>query len=353
MMKCIDKIRGLLDSSSAAVITSEASRRYLSGFAATDGYVIITPNSAVFFADSRYIEDARANIKELGVELFSGFKSVREFLGKEKIDKTFIETEYLTLGGFATLKKALEVKVSRSNALSETIRKCRMVKTESEISNILAAQKITDAAFKHILNYVKAGVSERDIALELDFFMRRMGSEGVSFDTIAVGGKNSSLPHGVPSDYKLQNGDMLTMDFGAVVNGYHSDMTRTVAIGEIGEKQRLVYNTVLKAQSRAIAEIKEGIKCSVIDKIARDCINEAGFGAFFGHALGHSVGLEIHETPNFSPRCDEVLKENMVLTVEPGIYLGNEFGVRIENMIIVKANTAVNITESPRELIIV
>lgn len=351
-MKIIGKIRAMLKKGEAAIISSPVSCRYLSGFNMSDGIIVITESSSVLFADSRYIEAAKNGVKNLSVSLFEGYKSVKALLEKDKIEKAFVETEYLTLSSYNALVKALKISISKSSRLSVLLKESRMVKTAAEIDSIVAAQKITDAAFSHILDYIKAGVSEREIMLELEFFMRKMGSEGVAFDTIAVAGKNSSLPHGEPTDYKLQKGDLLTLDFGAVINGYRSDMTRTVAIGEISEEKKRVYNTVLAAQKAAIENIAAGKKCSEIDKIARDYIENEGYKGCFGHALGHSVGLDIHEFPNFSPRCDEVLQENMVLTVEPGVYLENEFGVRIENMIIVEQNGARVITNSPTELII-
>ncbi len=352
MISCIGKVQNFLGEASAAIITAPSSRRYLSGFDASSGFMVITNERAVLFVDSRYIEAAKKAVHHIEVELFSGLLCIKEFLNRNKITAAYIETEYLSVNEFKNLKNALGIKISNNSALSKILRLSRMIKTYNEIDSIIAAQKITDAAFTHILGYIKAGVSEKDIMLELEFFMRKMGSEGVAFDTIAVAGKNSSLPHGVPTDYKIQNGDLLTMDFGAVVNGYCSDMTRTVAIGNINESKRKVYDTVLKAQRAAIDYIKIGKKCSEIDKIARDIIDNAGYKGCFGHALGHSVGLDIHEFPNFSPRCEEILAENMVITVEPGIYLENEFGVRIEDMIVVKRDGALSLTNSPKELII-
>jgi Xaa-Pro aminopeptidase len=189
--------------------------------------------------------------------------------------------------------------------------------------------------------------------LDMEFYMRRLGSEGVSFDFIVVSGQNSSLPHGVPTHKKIQKGDFVTMDFGAVVNGYRSDMTRTVAVGEVSSEQRNVYETVLCAKRAAMEGIKPQIKCQTIDKIARDLIDEAGYQGCFGHGLGHSVGLDIHENPCFNTRCETLLQSGMGLTVEPGIYLENKFGVRIEDMIVVTEQGYENLTQSPDELIIV
>ncbi len=348
MLKNITKI---LKSGTAALITSASNRRYLSGFEASDGIIALTESDAVFFADSRYIEAAEKEIGNMRVRLFKGINSVKEYLEERKIEKVLIEAEYLSVADLKTYRKALGKKVSGSGTLSKVLRQSRMIKSQAEIDNIIAAQKITDAAFSHILPFIKSGVSEKEIALELEFFMRKMGSEGIAFDTIVVSGKNSSLPHGVPTDKRIENGDFVTMDFGAVKNGYCSDMTRTVAVGDITAEQKAVYNTVLSAQKSAIEKIKAGEICSNIDKIARDII-DADYKGAFSHALGHSVGLDIHEYPNFSPKCNEKLKENMVLTVEPGIYLQGKFGVRIEDMVVIKRDGVLNLTQSPKELII-
>ena len=188
--------------------------------------------------------------------------------------------------------------------------------------------------------------------LDMEFFARSKGSEGVAFDFIVVSGKNSSLPHGVPTDKKIEEGDFITMDFGCVINGYRSDMTRTVAVGNVSDEQRLVYDTVLKAQSASLTAIKSGIPCNEIDKIARDIIAKAGFGKCFGHGLGHSVGLEIHESPACNTRDTTPLETGMIMTVEPGIYLEDKFGVRIEDMVVVTENGCLNLTNSSKELII-
>ena len=182
--------------------------------------------------------------------------------------------------------------------------------------------------------------------------MRKNGSEGIAFDTIAISGKNTSLPHGVPTDKKIEKGDFFTMDFGAVSGGYCSDMTRTVAVGCVSERQKFVYDTVLNAQTESLKIIKEGAVCKDIDAVARNLIYNNGFEGCFGHGLGHSVGLEIHESPAFNTRDETVLKSGTVITVEPGIYLENEFGVRIEDMVLVTENGIINLTESPKELII-
>ena len=228
----------------------------------------------------------------------------------------------------------------------------RAVKCKGEISLIKAAQEITDSGFTYIKDRIAAGRTEREVALDLEFFMRKNGSEGIAFDTICVSGKNSSKPHGVPGEKIIEKGDFVTLDFGAMKGGYRSDMTRTVCIGNPTEKMKTVYDTVLKAQSEALKSIKPGTVCEEIDKVARDIIDNAGFKGAFGHGLGHSVGIDIHENPSFNTRCETVTKPGMVITVEPGIYLENEFGVRIEDMIIVTENGSENITKSEKQLLI-
>ena len=206
--------------------------------------------------------------------------------------------------------------------------------------------------FSHILSYIKEGVSEKELALEIEFFMRKNGAEGVSFDLITISGKNTSLPHGVPSDKKLKKGEFITMDIGCKVNGYCSDMTRTVALGEPSDEMKKVYNIVLQAQLKALKTVKSGITASSVDFAARDLIDKNGFENCFGHATGHGVGLDIHEEPRVSTKSDTVLQSGMIITIEPGIYLQDKFGVRIEDMVMVTDDGCYNFTKSNKELIV-
>jgi Xaa-Pro aminopeptidase len=242
--------------------------------------------------------------------------------------------------------------VDANEVVDSLVDKLRETKKEKEIECIKKAQQIAEEAFAHSLELIKPAVSEKDIALALDFYMLSHGAEAVSFDTIVVSGKNSSMPHGVPTDKKIENGDFVTMDFGAVYNGYHSDMTRTVAVGEPTEKQKEIYSVVLKAQKAALSVLKAGVPCSEADKAARDVIEAAGYKEFFGHGTGHGVGIEIHEAPTLSPRSKADLGEGNVVTIEPGIYIPNEFGVRIEDMALITKDGFVNLTSCEKELII-
>ena len=337
-----------------AIIQNPVNRFYLSGFRSSAGMIVLTENKAVLLVDFRYFEKAKKTVQNMEVVLANNFfANAKEMLETENIKKILPETDFINLDSFERMKKAFEgIEVSNDNSLSQTISSLRQIKSAEETECIKKSQGITDNAFAHILNFIKAGVTEREIALELEFFMRKTGSEGVAFDTIAVSGKNSSLPHGVPTEKPLENGDFLTMDFGAVYNGYCSDMTRTVAVGYVTDEQQKVYDTVLKSQLSALKEIGPNKVCKEIDKIARDIINKE-FEGCFGHGLGHSVGLEIHENPALNTRDETLLKAGVIMTVEPGIYIPDKFGVRIEDMVLITDTSYENLTKSPKELIII
>lgn len=351
----IQEIRNSIPFDSAVIINNDSDCFYFSGFNHSEGMVLITDRNAILFVDFRYIEAAKSVCKEIEVRLTSAFlKDIYEVLKSEKADIVYVQQGSVTLSQKKAFEEAFSgVCVSDEIDIDSVIKNMRAVKSDREISLIKSAQKITDKAFSYILNEISVGKTERELALDLEFFMRKNGSEGTAFDTICVSGKNSSKPHGVPSDKKIEKGDFITFDFGAVVGGYRSDMTRTVCVGKPTDKMLNVYNTVLKAQTEALKAIKAGVKCKDIDKVARDIIDGAGFKDCFGHGLGHSVGIDIHENPSFNTRCETVTECGMVITVEPGIYLENEFGVRIEDMIIVTNNGCKNITKSNKKLIII
>ena len=352
MERRITEIKNFLSDNDAALIMSDTNRLYFTGFKSSAGAVLITKSEAYLLIDFRYFEKAQKNVKHLKVLLANRlYAEIGEILKKFQIKNLFIETDYTTLDGISTLRKGLDgFNILTDNALSKKILKMRSIKDEEEIGSIEKAKMVTDEAYSYILSYIKPGVRETDIALKMEFFMREHGSEGVAFDFIVVSGKNSSLPHGVPTDKKIENGDFVTMDFGGVINGYRSDMTRTVAVGSVTPKQETVYETVLKAQKAALDAIKPEVPCSLIDKTARDIITAEGFGDCFGHGLGHSVGLEIHENPACNTRDTTLLKSGMIMTVEPGIYIPDKFGVRIEDMVLITDNGYKNFTKSPKEL---
>ncbi len=350
----IAKVQQELAADEAFLITSGTNRFYYTGFESSAGSVVITAQRAVFLIDFRYVEKAKATVTACEVRLSERVDSeVCELLKEQGICTLYVETDSTSVARFAALEAALEgIAVSRDDRFDRLTENLRAIKTPEELALIRQAQKWTDDTFTYILDRIQPGRSERDIMLDMEFYMRRLGSEGVSFDFIVVSGKNSSLPHGVPTDKLVERGDFITMDFGAVCGGYRSDMTRTVAVGETSEEQRRVYDTVLKAQLEAEKAVRSGMVCRDVDKIARDLIYSAGYEGCFGHGLGHSVGIEIHENPNFNSRCDTVLQPGMIMTVEPGIYLENRFGVRIEDMVYVTEDGCLNLTASEKKLII-
>ena len=355
-MNSLSKLQVVLRASDTdgAIISSELNQRYLSGLSFSDGYILVTQNDGYLITDSRYIEIAKRTVTHLNVILATRpmTEILSDIIKENKIKHVGVEENEISLADYERFRSAFE-ECEVISGISEIMKELRAVKSPDEIALIDKAQKITDAAFSHILEFITPNMTEKDIALELEFFMRKNGAEGLAFDTIAVSGASSSLPHGVPSDEKLKKG-FLTMDFGAKFEGYCSDMTRTVCIGKADEEMKLVYNTVLSAQRHALENIKVGMPCRDADALARDIIREAGYGTNFGHSLGHGVGMFIHEFPRLAPSADEKsrLKAGHVVTVEPGIYLEGKFGCRIEDMIAIKDDGSVhNFTKSRKDLI--
>ncbi len=337
----------------ALLVSSELNARYISEFDFSDGYLLIEREYAFLITDSRYVEAAKNTVKDFEILSPKGKRAdaIAELVSARGIKELLIEEESMSVAEHKRFSDSLPccLSIGASNIIGEL----RRVKTPEELEKIAKAQKITDAAFEHILGFITPDVTEREVALELEFFMRKMGAQGLAFDTVAVSGKASSLPHGVPSDVKLRRG-FLTMDFGAKVDGYCSDMTRTVCIGRADEEMKKVYNTVLSAQKAALEAICEGMLCREADAVARNIIKDAGYGDCFGHSLGHGVGLYIHESPSLSPLSPDTSKlcRGHVVTVEPGIYIEGRFGVRIEDMIAIGHDgKLINFTKSPKELI--
>ena len=351
----IRAIQQELAANEAFLVSSDVNRFYFTGFPSSAGGVVITSRRAVLLIDFRYYEKAKATVTGCEVQLSQRFDSeVLAICRDGGVTSLYVEADGTSLSRFASLQAALEgVEVQRDDRFDAITREMRAVKTAEELACIRKAQEMTDATFTYILDHIRTGRTEREIMLDMEFYMRRLGSEGVSFDFIVVSGKNSSLPHGVPTEKPVERGDFVTMDFGAVYHGYRSDMTRTVAVGEVSDAQRQVYDTVLRAQLAAEKVVRAGMICRDVDKVARDIIYGAGYEGCFGHGLGHSLGVEVHESPAFSPRCDTVLKPGMIMTVEPGIYLENRFGVRIEDMVYVTEEGSLNLTASPKQLITV
>ena len=348
----LDKLVSSLPSGvDGVLIVSETNRRYFTSFNSSDGVLLATKNGSVFLTDSRYIEEAQNVVKCCEVaELRKISEQLPELCKAFGVRKLMVEAERLTVAQLGSYRKLLRGVSLTTKGTDTLIDSFRMVKSKEELENVIAAQRIAEKAYDHILGFIREGVTEREVALELDFFMLRNGAEAVSFGTIAISGANTSKPHGVPTDKKICSGDFVTLDYGAVVNGYHSDMTRTIAVGEVSDEQVNVYNTVLEAQLRALSFLKEGVKCSDADAAARDYINEKGYGEYFRHSTGHGVGLEIHEKPNLSPKSNNLLRCGNIVTVEPGIYVPGKFGVRIEDMAIITKNGCENLTKIPKKL---
>ena len=320
----------------AALVTTVANRFYFLDFDADDaGTLVIFPDESIFLIDSRYIEVAGRQVKNAQVvEEHDCLAQLRDLLHQHGVRRLYVEDE-VSVAYAGRLQAALgEVELDLTPTLSEAIRALRVIKDPEELERMRSAQKLTDECFTHICGKIRPGVREIDLALEMETFMRSRGADGVAFPIICIGGPNTSMPHGVPGQRRVQEGDFVTMDYGARWGGYCADMTRTVAVGTVSAEMEKVYNTVLKAQLTCCREMKPGMTGAQVDAIAREIIYSAGYEGRFGHGLGHSLGIEIHEDPRCSPRDNTVLRPGMTMTIEPGIYLPEQFGVRIEDAVV-------------------
>lgn len=339
-----------------ALITSDINRRYFTGMKSSAGTLVVFPERAYLIIDFRYIEKARKTAVgcEVVLQRSGGglYGQINELCRKQGVSRVSLEADTVTLAEAELLSEKLDCITDCSGVLSELIGEIRVIKTPEQIEKITAAQRIAERGFEHMLGFIREGVTEREIQLELDYFMLKNGAEGLSFDTIALSGANTSLPHGTPSDKKVRRGEFVLMDFGATVDGWHSDMTRTVCVGEPSEKMREVYGIVAEAQTAALGALKAGMTGAELDGIAREIIARRGYGDCFGHSLGHGVGMEIHEAPTASSSCDNIFEDGMIVTVEPGIYIEGEFGVRIEDFAVVREGGCENITRADKSLII-
>lgn len=355
--KRINKLKSLLQSNDEALfITNQKNIGYLCGFFNSEGVMLVTTEKTFLFVDFRYIEAAKKKSHCCEVICFTKLDAdLLKVIQANSVNKLYFEASDITVARFNSFKSLFEknkIECDSSSTLDKAISNIRIIKDESEIEKIQKAQQITEKAYNEVLNFLKPGVSEKEIAARLEFLMKMNGAEDISFDLITITGKKTSLPHGVPSDDIVKAGDFFTFDIGAVFEGYHSDTTRTVAIGYATDEMQEIYNIVLKAQLTALEKIRSGVLCSKVDKTARDIIENAGYGKYFGHSTGHGVGLDIHEAPNVSPKSDFTLEKGMIITDEPGIYLPEKFGVRIEDMVCVTENGCKNFVSLPKELII-
>lgn len=347
------RIAKSLPENTAALVYTAINRRYLTGFESSLGFLLISKDDSCLFVDGRYILAAKRAVKNCRVELFTKISdSLNEFVNKNNIKTLFCE-DTITVAELKRFKEMLPcVEVTADCDLRKNIEEFRVTKSEYEVECIIKAQRIAEKAFQETLNFIKVGVTEREIAAYLEYKMKCYGSQMPSFDTIVVSGVKSAMPHGVPDGKLIEAGDFITFDFGAVINGYHSDMTRTVAVGFATDKMRNVYDTVLNAQLSAEKTVKAGVKCADVDKAAREIIANAGYGKYFTHSLGHGIGLEIHEAPTVSQMSETVLKAGNIISNEPGIYIEGEFGVRIEDMLLVTEDGSKNLTNCEKSLII-
>lgn len=334
----------------AILITSPINRRYISGFTGSAGAVIISEKNAVFITDFRYTEQAEAQAEGFNIiEHKEGIVAeIQKQLMGSNIKRLGFEKDHTTYGQYETYKQSFEAEVVPVTGLVEGI---RIIKTSEELEVMKKAAKIADDAFLHIQSFIKPGVKEIEVSNELEFFMRKQGAVSSSFDTIVASGYRSAMPHGVASEKEIQSGELVTLDYGALYNGYCSDITRTVAVGEVSDELRKIYNVVLEANLRGVKEIKPGMTGREADAITRDYITEMGYGEHFGHSTGHGLGMEVHESPGLSHRSDQRLQPGMVVTVEPGIYVAGLGGCRIEDDIVITENGNERLTWVTKEFI--
>ena len=336
----------------AMLITSEPGEFYAMGFHG-EGVAFITPNKTWYYTDSRYIESAQQLISGAEVALppkdSNYFKLAAELVKENKVSKLGFEEKYMSVAAHTRWTKEVEAEFVPA---SELLTELRQVKDAHELAAMKEAQRITDEALLEILNFLKPGLTEQEVAARLTYIMARKGAERNSFDPIVACGPNGSKPHAVPGPAVIQKGQFVTMDFGCKVGGYCSDMTRTVAVGQPTEEMEFVYNTVLKAQLAGIAAAHAGVTGKEVHEAGAKVIEEAGYGEYFGHGFGHSLGIEIHEDPGFHTRSDKPIPAGALLSAEPGIYLPGRFGVRIEDVIMLTEGGCIDITHSPKQLII-
>ncbi|WP_062048179.1 Xaa-Pro peptidase family protein [Bacillus sp. JCM 19034] len=337
----------------ALLITSSYNRRYIANFTGTAGVVLITNKEALFITDFRYIEQAKEQAQGFEIVEHTGliFHEVAKQCNQYNVKKLGFEQAHVTYEYYQLIKQALEE--TTLVPVSGLVEELRLIKDANEIEKVQAAAQIADAAFDHILSYIRPGIKEIDVANELEFFMRKEGATSSSFDIIVASGYRSALPHGVASEKVIEKGELVTLDFGALLNGYCSDITRTVAVGEVTDQLKEIYQTVLQAQLRGMEGIKPGLTGKEADALTRDYIEDKGFGAYFGHSTGHGLGMEVHEEPRLSKLSKTVLKPGMIVTVEPGIYITGVGGTRIEDDTLITADGNRSFTYSPKELLYV
>ncbi|SHN12303.1 M24 family metallopeptidase [Gracilibacillus kekensis] len=351
-MTRVDNLRKALkdEGLDGLLITSDVNRRYVTGFTGTAGVAIITADSSYFITDFRYTEQANEQVK--GFEIVEHkvpiHQAVADIIKSLALSNIGFEKNDLTYALYEKYRNVISVDFIPASGLIE---KLRLIKDQDELNILKEACKIADDAFEHILQYIKPGVKEIDVANELEFYMRKQGATSSSFDIIVASGYRSALPHGVASSKEIKSGELVTLDFGALYKGYSSDITRTVAVGEISDELKTIYRTVLEAQIKGVEGLKAGMTAKEADALTRDHIDLKGYGEYFGHSTGHGLGLDVHEMPALSFRSSETLMSGMVVTVEPGIYVPNVGGCRIEDDVLIREDGSERLTKSPKDLI--
>ena len=354
MIKRIEKLRALMKKEviDAYLVTSPANLRYLTNFTGTAGLAFITLEKAFFITDFRYTEQAGEQVQAMTIVQQQGdvVGEIIKLMESEGINVLGFEDAFMTYAEYSVFEEVIDAELAPASGLIETLRE---QKDDGEIAIIEKACTIADEGFEHVLKMIRPGMTEIEVANQLDFFMRSLGATGTSFDTIVASGVRSALPHGVASTKTIEQGDLITLDFGCVYQGYVSDITRTFAIGDPGQQLKDIYQIVLEAQQKVIDVAQAGVTGAQLDAIARDFITEAGYGEAFGHSTGHGIGMEIHEGPNITRFNDEPLKVGSIITDEPGIYVAGLGGVRIEDDLVILAEGNRILTHSPKELIII
>ncbi len=334
----------------ALLVTSSYNLRYMTGFTGSSGLALISQEDAWFITDFRYTEQASQQVKGYTIveQEGSAAHEVNKQLEQANIQTLAFEEDYVSFATYQQYKRMFNIQLVPISGMMEDL---RLIKTPDEIEILKDAAKIADQTFEHITQFIRPGMTEIEVSNELEMHMRSLGATSSSFDIIVASGYRSALPHGVASDKVIENGELVTMDFGALYNGYVSDITRTVAVGEISDELREIYDTVLTAQKLGVEHIRPGMTGKEADALTRDYITEKGYGEYFGHSTGHGIGLEVHEGPRLSVASDTVLTKGMAVTVEPGIYIPSVGGCRIEDDLIITENGNERLTTSSKELI--
>ena len=348
----IERLRALLTEKvvDAVLVTKEENVHYFSGFRGDSTALLVTHERLLLVTDSRYTEQAsaEASLYEIVEQRDGLYRKVAELAVEAGVVALGYEGAALVCDQYEKLKEMLgEISFDTSLALDAL----RQVKDADEIALIRRACAIADEGFAHIIRYIQPGMTELEVAAELEHYMRTLGSERPAFQTIIASGVRGSLPHGVASDKVIARGELVTMDFGAVCAGYHSDITRTICVGRADVRQREIYDAVLSAQMRALAALRPGVTGIEVDRIARDSLAEKNFEQYFGHGLGHSLGLEIHEEPRLSKAGKHIMQPNMLITDEPGVYIPGWGGIRIEDTVLITADGSEPLTRAPKEFI--